>query len=231
MSYTAPIAATPTIEIFASFAKWINQRSRIDFRNYGEVSSFRAEQRTIGKQKTRAMKALYAAESFPFDAAAMSDALTRNFSGRLQWVTFSDGTIGFDYSTGQYWPTEYRQAAAVVLEAYVHAVTPKILPNASTRFNTIQDIARASLAAGSHWFDKGSMKFFNCRLMPDIFHAADGRILFVTSEDNGYDGRKFSVRAFDPKNADIDTIGDFNSYETKASALKAAKEFASKVGA
>jgi hypothetical protein len=233
--------AIPTIEIFAAFAKWINQRSGIDYGNYGEPTSFRAEQRTITNQKKRALKALEAAQNFPFDAQAMAEALERNFSGRLSWINVNykikqkgkmpveEVRQEFDYCVGQYFVTEYRLAAAVVLEAYVHAVTPKVLPSAYDKFTSIKDIERASLASGSFWFSKDNMKAFRTRLESEVYPQEDGTIRFITSEEDWDGNRAFSVRSFDPKDAGIDTVSDYHEYATKADAIKAAKSV--KVGA
>jgi hypothetical protein len=244
------IAATPTIEIFAAFTKWINQRPGLEQGNYrtspthrGDdgLGAYRAEQRTIANQKKRALKALEAAQNFPFDAAAMTEALERSFSGRLSWVGVKTKTIEkgripvegtraeFSYCTGQYFPTEYRIAAAVVLEAYVHSVTPKVLPAEGTRFNSIKDIERASLASGSHWFSKDNMKAFRTRLESEVIPAPDGKILFVTSEQDWNGERMFTVRSFDPTDASIDTAGEYHSHTTKGEAFKAAMKIAGKI--
>lgn len=220
--------ATPTEEIFAAFTKWINQRSGIDFRNYGDVSAFRQEQRTITNQKKRALKALEAAQNFPFDAAAMTEALERNFSGRLSWVTTIVGeheVNHFDYCTGQYFPTEYRLAASVVLEAYVHAVTPKVLPSPTDEYYDIGSLEIANERAGSYWFSKDNKKFARSRIHPGIYKGSS-LIWFVSSEKKGFsdESRAFTVRVFDTKDASVNTAGDgFLAYDSLEFARETAR--------
>jgi hypothetical protein len=211
-------AVQPTQEIFAAFEKWIAQRPKLDYRNYGEESSYRQELRDISAQRRRAKKALAEAQTYPFNAAAMQDALLHSFSGRLKW----DGTK-FSYCTGQYWPTEYRQAAAIVLEAYCNSVRPKILPVLGS-IHTIRDIKAASKAAGFHFFDRDTMSFFKCRIYPELFPTAD-RVLFITSEQcDPEDPRLYTLRAFALLDGSVSTVGKFQAYVTKEDAISAAIE-------
>lgn len=197
--------------IFAAFEKWIGQRAGLDPRNYfsdwRDVNGRRAyeqEKRSIAKDRKRARAALARAQEYPFDAAAMADSLKRAFSGRLTWAGDH-----FDYCTGQYFPTEFAIAAATVLETYIDAIRPKFAPAPGTRFNSISAIKAAAHAAGSHWFDKSSMRFFRSRILPKIY-TGKGGIFFVSSEEGPSGGRRYSVRQFDPETADIDTFGPFN---------------------
>jgi len=115
--------------IIAALRAFMNQRSGIEFGNYGDVKSFRAEQRSITKDLHQARELMRAVE--------LSDSITANdllvaakgaFSGRLT-ITLKDHMLAapagvewkpelrasIDYCTGQYFPTEYRRAVCAVL--------------------------------------------------------------------------------------------------------------------
>lgn len=102
--------ATDTAErdaILAALDAFIRQRPGLDYRNY-DRASYAAEVRSIGRDLQDARALLRAVELRPsITAAVLRDALS---PGRLSW----DGKR-LDYTTGQYWPTEYRRAAAAVL--------------------------------------------------------------------------------------------------------------------
>lgn len=109
--------------------------------------------------------------------------------------------------------------SAVVREAYVQ------------KFETINTIKKANFDAGGHWFGKAEMSFFNTSVYPRLIQCSDGKVLFVTSEQYGYENqRAFSVRIFDPSDASIDTVGEFQGHKTRDEAYKAAKQFAAKAG-
>lgn len=98
------------ILIIAALWQWIGQRPGLDFANYGDVKSYRAELRSITRDLHDARRLLRDVETTNISADALKDALRRSYSGRLSW----DGKR-LDYTTGQYWPTEYRRAACAVL--------------------------------------------------------------------------------------------------------------------
>lgn len=94
----------------------------------------------------------------------------------------------------------------------------------TTKLWTINDIKTACRVRGSHWFDPGTMRFFNGRVLSEVYQG-DGGIFFVSSERYRDEPRKYTVRQFKPETADIDTIGDFNAM-TKGKAIRAAKKLA-----
>ena len=199
--------------VFAAFAAFINQRPGLDFADYGDVRAWRNESAQIGRDKKRASAALYSAELLPWDAVAMKEAFSA-FSGRLTPVIREDGKLALDYCTGQYWPTEYRKAAATVLERYVEAMRPKRTPQPGDAFNTIADLAAANTAAGMFWFSRGNKRFARSRTLPTLYKG-DRLIYFVSSEKSGWDDsspRKFTVRVFDPTDASVNTAGEFNGF-------------------
>lgn len=116
---TAAHDAAERDAILAAMRKWINQRPGLDPRNYGyDVdgrAAYLAEARGIARDGRDARTLLAAIEARPgITATDLRRALAQSFSGRLSW----DGRR-LDYTVGQYWPTEYRAAAATVLSRAV----------------------------------------------------------------------------------------------------------------
>ncbi len=111
--------------ILDALRAFINQRSGIEFGNYGDVKAFRAEQRGIQKDRHEALELLRAVElSSGIDADALLRAANSAYSGRLTILegpgpdpgyVRRNGDVRIDYCTGQYFPTEYRRAACAVL--------------------------------------------------------------------------------------------------------------------
>ena len=102
--------------IIAALRKWIAQRPGLEFGNYGDVSSYRAEVRSIGKdlQHARAM-VNYVAWHDSITAEMILDAAK---SGRLS-IKVEGDKVRIDYVTGQYWPTEYRRAVCRLLSSVI----------------------------------------------------------------------------------------------------------------
>jgi hypothetical protein len=94
----------------------------------------------------------------------------------------------------------------------------------------IQDIITANKMKGQHFFDKDTMRFFRSRVLPRVYQGPGG-IYFITSEKfvsrwSDYEGKRlYSVRRFNPKTADIGTMGDFNKL-SRYLAIKYAKGLA-----
>lgn len=221
--------------VFEALRKFINQKPGLDPANYGCAHgqarsrgewgeawrNMQKELRDIQKDGTRARKALREAMQYPFNADIMAESFRRAFSGRLEW-----NGQELEYCAGQYFPTEYRAAAASVLERYVSEVKPKFLPENGQVFYSAADIESAANRAGSHFFDKSAKRFFRSRILPDAWHG-NGGVYFVTSEQfegsNGYrKPRYYTVQKFDPKDGDIHTFGPFNEL-SKTQARKYAK--------
>lgn len=100
--------------MIAKFQKWIDQRPGLDPYNYSGRSQINTEYKHISAQKRRAQRALNVVYDLPYAKDTWKGAF-RAFSGRLSLNDKGD----LEYCTGQYWPTEYRLAAAVVLESYI----------------------------------------------------------------------------------------------------------------
>ena len=135
--------------IIAALRKWIAQRPGLEFGNYGDVSSYRAEMRSIGKdlQHARAM----------INYVAWHDSITADMildaagSGRLT-LTADGDKVTINYVTGQYWPTEYRRAVCALMSSVIWAWLRE-----NCDYKTGDDIrkaARRELGAGvaRRWF-------------------------------------------------------------------------------
>lgn len=96
---------------------WIKQRPGLEFDNYGDIAAYRAEQRSIMKDKHQAEILLSAVRwRKGIDVPELRIAFRDAFCGRLSMKeNIKEGTIILDYCIGQYWPTEYRRAACAVL--------------------------------------------------------------------------------------------------------------------
>ena len=135
--------------IIAALRKWINQRPGLEFGNYGDVSAYRSELRSITRdlQHARAM----------VNYVAWHDSITAEMilhaagSGRLT-LTADGDKVRIDYVTGQYWPTEYRRAVCHLMSSVIWAWLRE-----NCEYKTGDDIrkaARRQLGAGvaRRWF-------------------------------------------------------------------------------
>ena len=100
---------------------WIRQRPGLEFCNYGELSAYRSEMRSITKDRHHAEALLsYVAARDSITAEMILEASRSAFSGRLTIEALNDGEgFSINYCTGQYWPTEYRKAVCAVLSSAV----------------------------------------------------------------------------------------------------------------
>lgn len=103
-----------------ALAAWIRQRPGLEFANYGDATSYRAEQRSIARDKRQALELLRVVSAHDgITADDLMRAARSAYSGRLM-IKLRDGhgrdcAPWIEYCTGQYWPTEYRRAACAVL--------------------------------------------------------------------------------------------------------------------
>ena len=90
----------------------------------------------------------------------------------------------------------------------------------------ITDIKRANKAAGNHWFEPATMRFFNSKVESQVYEGPGG-VYFVTSERRERDmPKRYSVRVFDPSTGDIDTVGEFQAFGNLAEARANARTLA-----
>jgi hypothetical protein len=98
--------------IIAALWRFVASRPGLEFANYGDMSSYRAEMRSITKDRHQAERLLNAVAWRSITADHLKDAMRGAFSGRLSW----DGKA-LSYCAGQYYPTEYRAAVCAVLRS------------------------------------------------------------------------------------------------------------------
>jgi hypothetical protein len=94
---------------------------------------------------------------------------------------------------------------------------------------TIESIKAANTAAGLHFFDADTMRFFRSRVSGEVFQGPGG-VYFVTSEQFVFRGeadrRKFTVRAFEPATGRVHKASGFGEFTTLAQAKGAARKAA-----
>jgi len=93
-------------------------------------------------------------------------------------------------------------------------------------FNTGQ-VKAASKAAGSHWFEPSTMRFFKSRVLSVVY----GGRFFVTSEQGPNGVRAYSVREASEDGSSISTVGEFQGWATAPQAKREAKRLSSLVTA
>jgi len=103
-------------QIITALYAFIAQRPGLEYGNYGEPISYRAEVRAIGRDLTQARQLIRDVElRASITADDIIDASKHAYSGRLTITASDDGKISVDYCTGQYFPTEYRKAVCAVM--------------------------------------------------------------------------------------------------------------------
>jgi hypothetical protein len=103
-------------KIIEALDAFVRQRPGLEFSNYGDVSAYRSEMRSITKDLHH-YRALRCQVELSGITAEQLLAAFRAYSGRLSITETSDGKVQLDYCTGQYFPTEYRRAACAVMAA------------------------------------------------------------------------------------------------------------------
>ena len=122
--------------ILAALDKFVRQRAGLEFGNYGDVTSYRAEQRSITKDLHHYRELeRYVTWRDSITADMLLEAARSAYSGRLTLLVDSFGTgdettwdIEVSYCTGQYFPTEYRRAACAVLASAIWAAMRADMP-------------------------------------------------------------------------------------------------------
>ena len=103
--------------IIAALHKWIAQRPGLEFGNYGDVSAYRSEMRSITRDLHHARTMI--------NYVAWHDSITADMilgaadnGGRLTMAV--DGNkVTINYVVGQYWPTEYRRAVCALMATVI----------------------------------------------------------------------------------------------------------------
>jgi hypothetical protein len=101
--------------VFALLKTFAHSRPGIDPRNYGDWKSYRSESRSITQDLHRFRELYRAAHWRTFTPEQIRDGF-RAYSGRLDLIEDEHGRpVRLEYCTGQYYPTEFRKAAAAVI--------------------------------------------------------------------------------------------------------------------
>lgn len=109
-----------------ALATWIAQRPGLDPRDYirgsqdrAGLAAYRSDARSITRDLRAARAGIAAVERSGIPATELHDAFRDAYAERLSVVVSPKPDGGYrvrlEYTTGQYWPTEYRAAAAAVL--------------------------------------------------------------------------------------------------------------------
>ena len=81
---------------------------------------------------------------------------------------------------------------------------------------TMANVKRNNKTSGWLWFSPGAMRFFRSKIESKLLKQK----YFVTSEQFEDDSpRLFTIRVYDSKTHQIDTVGDFQGYKTKDEAM------------
>lgn len=208
-------ATSPAIVALVAFAA---QNPGFDPRDYaGYSAGYRSDSRSASQDWRRFCKALDESAVLGVTDTHVIEQAPRAFSGRLTWIqkTHKGEMIAtdWDYCTGQYFPTEYRAAAATLLE-YANSEARRQREKNSKMPTTITELKERNRENGGHWFDRSTVKFFNTRIETGIVHGC----YFITSE--AYDdsaARKYTVRSFNAE-GEIDTVGEFCQHGSKEEA-------------
>jgi hypothetical protein len=108
---------------------------------------------------------------------------------------------------------------------------------------SVDDIQAIADRAGSHFFDRDTMRFFSSRVLEGVYPALSNgesrwesregaKFAFVTSEANEWEGRKYTVRILTLESrdgrphVDIAALDDAYRLDTPAQAKRAAREWA-----
>lgn len=102
-------------DIMHALAAFVAQRPGLEYANYGDPKIYRAEMRSITRDRHDYDILAAAVACFSITADDLIKASRGAYSGRLTIKEEGDRRVTVSYCTGQYFPTEYRKAACAVL--------------------------------------------------------------------------------------------------------------------
>lgn len=186
-----------------ALADYCSQNPGLIFGNYGERTSFNQEARQIQRDWERFCNALYEASNLGVTDSQVIQSAKEAFSGRLEWKE-----THWEYTTGQYWPTEYRKAGASAVERAVHIqkqsrpIDP--LPEREYSISEMKEIASRS---GSYFFE-------NKRRGERLTKLKGNVIKSVVSDAYSSGEAHTAYFRFNPKDGSFDCVSD--EYKSKA---------------
>lgn len=93
---------------------------------------------------------------------------------------------------------------------------------------SLEEIKNAAKTAGSHWFDRDTLSFFNSRINNKIYPTTAGAYFVTSEQQDETHPRLYSVR-YCSDDGQIDTIGEFQAHETSRDATRLASMYAAHV--
>ncbi len=72
------------------------------------------------------------------------------------------------------------------------------------------------------WFTPGALQFFRSTFDGQVY-ADSEQFYFVSSEKGPDNKRRYSIRTYNPKTGEIDTLGKFQGYNSQTAAKSAIK--------
>lgn len=103
-------------QVLTALHRFVSQRPGLEYANYGDISAYRSEMRSITKDRHHAETLMGAvARHADIGADDIIKASQGAFSGRLTIREDDKGRCVIDYCAGQYFPTEYRKAVCAVM--------------------------------------------------------------------------------------------------------------------
>ena len=136
--------------ILASLFCFIAKRPGLEYGNYGDMGIYRAEMRLITRDLKDAKTLLAKVGDSSMPASVLKEAFSA-YSGRLSW----DG-VELEYTTGQYFPTEYRKAVCAVASQALWKYYGDDIPyDAENRGDKVRAIFRRMFKApiARRWFN------------------------------------------------------------------------------
>lgn len=129
---------------------YVRQRPGLDFANYGDWAVFRSESRRITRQLNDAELLIDAVELR--QSITADDILAEATERERLTITMTGALVGISYTTGQYWPTEYRAAVCRLLSRVLWRYWADDLPPCSA--DEVRRIARLEmgLPLSRRWF-------------------------------------------------------------------------------
>lgn len=100
-------------DVMRSLRAFLDQRPSLEFANYGAVAAYRSDSRRITQQLNDAKILCGAVEMRSVSGSDLIEAIRAD--SRLSIRRREDLSFELDYTTGQYWPIEYRAAVCRVL--------------------------------------------------------------------------------------------------------------------
>lgn len=132
------------LAILEALRAFVRQRPGLEFANYGDLTVFRSESRRITRQLNDAELLIDAVELR--QSITVDDILAEATERERLTITMADASVGISYTTGQYWPTEYRAAVCRLLSRVLWRNWADDLPPCSA--DEVRRIARRELEIG-----------------------------------------------------------------------------------